>query len=605
MLLSLLISLPFAQVPQTNTELVDLFPTVSSLPDNFRRAGPRVLFYADAPGFGREPFASDGTAAGTVLLGDLSPGLSGSWAPQVELFPGITARGALIAPIGASGGTPLWISDGTPAGTLPLLDLYPGQAPKQIRQGLEFDGRVFLAVVGIGSSSGLWITDGSAAGTQLLREFVNLSNLTRGSGALAGRVFFNARGGSEGFELWESDGSVAGTRLVADIDPGPGNGAPGHLTALGDRLYLTATTPATGRELFVSQGSGGPTVLAGELQPGPSAPSWQRAIAFDGRLFFDCTGTAASGRELWSFNPASASFALVFDPTPGLGEPSQPTGFELSGGRLFFLSRSGPPGGPQPYRLFALNSAAAQPVLAAPGVGLELAPFLRLEPLGQSGRVAFPGRSEAPGTDLGIEWFVSDGTPAGTFQLADSFGGLGSGAQLPFNPTSLRYSAVVGDRLVFCASGGSSGYEPHSVPFLATGAWLADSLGFGCGLQGAPKAQALSAPRLGQNFQVGLSGAAPFAPAFLELASAAVQLPIESLVGAPVAGACTLFLGNPQQLSVSLTDASGSAAPTFLLPSNPALAGVDLYLQWLTLAPGAPILGAAEISDALAVILGP
>lgn len=605
MLLSLLTCLVAPQLPLTNTELVDLIPTVSSLPDNFERAGARALFYAEAQGFGREPYATDGTPAGTVLLGDLRPGIAGSWAPQSDLFPGNTARGALIAPAGASAGTPLWITDGTPAGTTLLLDLYPGLAPKQIREGLEFDGQVFLAVVASGSNGGLWISDGTAAGTQLLREFVNISSLTRGTGLLADRVFFSARGGSEGAELWESDGSAAGTRLVADIDVGPGNGGPAHLTALGDRVFFTASTPATGRELFVTQGSGGATGLAAELWPGPNGPTWQRSIAFDGSLFFDCTGQAVQGRELWRFDPQTAAFAQVFDSTPGPGEPSQPTAFERSGDRLFFLSRSGPAGGFQPYRLFSLSSATAQPALASVGLALDLAPFLRLEPLGQSGRVAFPARAELPGAGLGTEWFVSDGTPAGTFQLADSFAGPGGGGALPFNPTGLRYSAVVADRLLFCASAGSAGFEPHSVPFGATGAWYAEPLGFGCGSFGAPAAQALSAPRAGQTLTLGLSDGAPLAPAFLEFSADAVQLPLAALVGQPTSGACTWFLANPLSLGSTQTDAAGAASLSFLLPSSPAWIGVDFNVQWLTLSLGGPVLGLAELSGGLALIVGP
>ena len=46
-----------------------------SLPDSgpygFVRLGSIVLFSADHPGFGRELFRSDGTAAGTFILKDI------------------------------------------------------------------------------------------------------------------------------------------------------------------------------------------------------------------------------------------------------------------------------------------------------------------------------------------------------------------------------------------------------------------------------------------------------------------------------------------------------------------------------------------------------
>jgi ELWxxDGT repeat protein len=600
---ALLASLALPQGPLTNTQLVDLMPVASSLPDNFTRFGWRALFFAESPGQGREPWVTDGTVAGTQVLGDLLPGFSGSWTSQLDLFPGVTSQGALIAPANAATGTPLWITDGTPAGTQLLLDLYPGIASKQIRQGVELDGRVLLAVVGSFAFSGLWITDGTPAGTVLLKEFVNLNSLVRGTGALSGRVFFSGRAVGEGFELWETDGTSAGTKPVADLVPGDGSSSPSLLVASGDRIYFTATTPATGRELFSTGGDAASTGLIQELIPGPGEPTWFSTFAFDGQIFIDCTGTATTGRELWRYSPQSNQLAQVFDPTPGSGQASQPYGFVASGGRLFFLSRSGPDGQPAPYRLFTLTNGAALPQIVAPDLLVEDGPFVRLLPLGESGRVVLPARSEAPGPDLGIEWFVSDGTPAGTQQMADSLPGSGDGAKADFSLSFTSTVAVAGDRLVFSASDGTTGLELHSVPFAATGAWLAESFGFGCGGFGSPRAQALNAPILGQQFLVGLSAATPLAPALLEIAPNAQQLPVEQLLGPGVGAGCTLYLAGSQFLGSAQTDATGNASLSLQLPANPALVGLDFYLQWLSLTPGGPILGAAELSSALAVLV--
>ncbi|MFN3936249.1 MAG: hypothetical protein ACK4KW_01615 [Gemmobacter sp.] len=120
-----------------------------------------------------ELWASGGTAAGTRLLKDVNPGLTGSdpysltrVGDKVFFF----ARDA--------NGTELWVTDGTEGGTRMVRDIAPGVLPGII------DPR-----------AGMW-------------------------GPVAGKVYFVADDRVSGQELWESDGSVAGTRLVQDLVPG-------------------------------------------------------------------------------------------------------------------------------------------------------------------------------------------------------------------------------------------------------------------------------------------------------------------------------------------------------------------------------------------------
>ncbi|HET9208962.1 MAG TPA: hypothetical protein VFR03_01115, partial [Thermoanaerobaculia bacterium] len=99
----------------------------------------------------------------------------------------------------------LWRSDGTDAGTFPLV------------QGLS---------AGIGTD-----------------DYVSVPEL--------GLLFF--AGGAPDFELWATDGTVAGTRLVKDIDP-EGASQPDSMVAFGGRLYVLANTP-DGREVWRSDGT--------------------------------------------------------------------------------------------------------------------------------------------------------------------------------------------------------------------------------------------------------------------------------------------------------------------------------------------------------------
>ena len=98
-------------------------PTITT-PPSFTVVGSTLYFsvYDAAAGYGL--WKSDGTAAGTVLVKDVSPGVSSSHPRS------LTAVGNTLyfrADDGSSG-VELWKSDGTSAGTVQVMDLNPGVA---------------------------------------------------------------------------------------------------------------------------------------------------------------------------------------------------------------------------------------------------------------------------------------------------------------------------------------------------------------------------------------------------------------------------------------------------------------------------------------------
>ncbi|RLN90564.1 hypothetical protein BBJ28_00018094 [Nothophytophthora sp. Chile5] len=92
--------------------------------------GGKVYFQAQAdPSIGRELYVSDGSTAGTVLLVDLVPGsFSSSPSFMSVVGPIVAADGStksnelFFSAFDSSGSRNLWKSDGTAAGTTPILD---------------------------------------------------------------------------------------------------------------------------------------------------------------------------------------------------------------------------------------------------------------------------------------------------------------------------------------------------------------------------------------------------------------------------------------------------------------------------------------------------
>jgi len=165
-------------------------------------AGDTLLFARLDAEHGVEPWRSDGTAAGTVLLGDLNPGPAWS-SPTGGVA--IGDRLAFFADDGVHGREP-WISDGVDGAQL-VLDVNPGAASS--------------------------------------RERWDAAPLPIGDTAV-----FAAADAEHGRELWRTDGTAAGTVLVADIVPGAGSGSPLQFTVSGPRLFFAANDHVHGRELW-------------------------------------------------------------------------------------------------------------------------------------------------------------------------------------------------------------------------------------------------------------------------------------------------------------------------------------------------------------------
>ncbi|WP_224373087.1 ELWxxDGT repeat protein [Hyalangium versicolor] len=106
------------------TDTSSLFVTGS--PGSVTPVGSAVVFAAFDDAHGWELWRTDGTASGTSLLVDLTPGPEDGVLDLVNIL-GVEDRGLALFPgVDAAGGSELWQTDGTAAGTFRRLDVVPG-----------------------------------------------------------------------------------------------------------------------------------------------------------------------------------------------------------------------------------------------------------------------------------------------------------------------------------------------------------------------------------------------------------------------------------------------------------------------------------------------
>jgi ELWxxDGT repeat protein len=401
------------------TELIeDLNPGAGSAFFNFSYTHPRpidlngvLITVADEEETGFELWRSDGTASGTWRLTDLQPGPASSLSNLDEM----ARLGGHVYFFGFDNvGNWLWKTDGTPADTVPV-------AACGGCSGLQAAGsKLFFT-----RESKPWVSDGTAAGTRPLvdRSLAFPSGFT----AVGPLVFFSAFDGVTGYELWRTDGTT--TSLVADLNPGFANSGPTNLTAFKGALYFAAQEPTRGRELWRTDGTATGTVLVKDIRPGAGGSLGFRDFRVAGNNLFFIADDGLTGAELWRTDGTAAGTVLVKDIHLGPG-PGAPSGLTAVGSKLFFLAGGGTATGTE---LWVSDGTAAGTRLVG-----DLTPGpagSRIEEMTAVGsRLLFSAWDGAHGVEL----WVSDGTAAGTRRVQDIAPGVLSSLPTYLTPSGPR-----------------------------------------------------------------------------------------------------------------------------------------------------------------------
>ncbi|HEY0097150.1 MAG TPA: ELWxxDGT repeat protein, partial [Archangium sp.] len=402
----------------------------------------------------------------------------------------------------------LWRTDGTAAGTLPLVNIVPEDAPEfTAESGLSaltpLNGALYFAAMpSLAEGFQLWKTDGTTAGTARVTSSVRLTTAASSPIELVshgGFLFFAGQDSARGIELWKSDGTAAGTTLVKDIAAGSGpSSRPSRFTPMGDILYFIARDASGGRELWRTDGTEVNTLRVADIRDYLGMGAVMNIASVVDRTLYFVANEENTGIELWKTDGTEAGTSLVKDIAPGILDAG-PSAFAVLDGLLYFTANDGfgtelwrtdgtgsgtvlvkelgtASGGSHPAALTVLGKSLY--FTADDGVtGRELWKLDTTEAVPTPVRVKdiFPGAGSGvlaeslfalPAEKLllfaandgvaGMELWRSDGTAAGTFVLHDI-----APWQLGSNPAGFT---LFGDTLAFSASDGRNGREPWLMP---------------------------------------------------------------------------------------------------------------------------------------------
>ncbi|WP_052573125.1 ELWxxDGT repeat protein [Haloferula sp. BvORR071] len=417
--------------------------SVDAAPNGLARLGS-TIFYSSG-GLSSELWKTDGTAEGTMLVKDLNS-VTGS-------SPGYLTPGDGVVYFIATEnnrGTELYRSDGSAAGTSILKDICPGSG-SSYPQELTMVGNTlyFVADDGVNGRE-LWKSDGTPAGTVMVKAIAPTSNqqVPVSLTAFGGKIYFIANDGVSGTELWASDGTAAGTSVVKDINPGVTSSfsanAPGALMVAGDAIYFSAYAPGMGLELWKSDGSEGGTVMVKDLNPGAGGSNPKLLGAAGSRLFFATNPNVMGvGWSLCVTDGTAGGTKTLPDINPGVGITIKD--YEVSGNLLYF-STADSSSGVELWRSDGSPGGTFRVADICPGSASSTPTVL----------TAFKDGILFAADDgvHGVELWKSNGTAAGTMLVCDVDPAAASSLA-----ENLSEWVVMGQSMYFAASDGAHGSE--------------------------------------------------------------------------------------------------------------------------------------------------
>ncbi|MBC7382355.1 MAG: T9SS type A sorting domain-containing protein [Bacteroidia bacterium] len=269
----------------TGTKKVSSLASNNYAPNNMVTLGNKIIFAYHDGVHGWEPWISDGSPGGTLMLKDILTGSTSSLFMPL----GVIGQYAYFISSSTSGlsATSLWKTDGTSTGTAQVSNA-------NFNRAITFKNKIYCWGKTLTTSeNGLYVIDGVNSLPQLIKAHKTNSYYDFAVAQGNNKFYYVASDSVHGFEPWVSDGTTGGTSMIRDFNPGiPSSVDEGGssnytvMTTIGDILYFNPVSPAYGRELWKTDGLDANTILIKDIEAGTGSSNPKNIIAVGNKVFF-------------------------------------------------------------------------------------------------------------------------------------------------------------------------------------------------------------------------------------------------------------------------------------------------------------------------------